>query len=232
MITSKISPSMMCADLAALPETLAVFAETKIEYLHMDVMDGHFVENLCLGTDFCRQIRKMTAIPLDYHLMITEPEKKLDWFDIQPGDTVAVHAEATHHLQKTLTAIRERDAHPFAALNPATPLSALDYVLDDLDGVLIMTVNPGFAGQKLIPATLNKITDCRRFLDAHGYSDIVIEVDGNVSFENAEKMRAAGADMFVAGTSSVFAREGTLTENIAEFREAIRGKDSGNDLYH
>ena len=222
MITSKISPSMMCADLAHLPETLAIFANTNIEYLHIDVMDGHFVENLCLGTDFCRQMRKMSAIPLDLHLMITEPEKKLDWFDIQPGDIVAVHAEATSHLQRALTAIRERGAHPYAALNPATPLSALDYVLDVLDGVLIMTVNPGFAGQKLIPATLDKITDCRRFLDARGYSDISIEVDGNVSFENAIKMRTAGADLFVAGTSSVFAKDGDLLTNIKKFRKAIR----------
>jgi len=222
MIPSKISPSMMCADLAALPETLAVFADTSIEYLHIDVMDGHFVENLCLGTDFCRQMRRMSAIPLDLHLMITEPEKKLDWFDIQPGDIVAVHAEATYHLQKTLTAIRARGAHPYAALNPATPLSALDYVLDVLDGVLIMTVNPGFAGQKLIPATLDKIADCRRILDARGYSAIAIEVDGNVSFENAQKMRAAGADLFVAGTSSVFAKDGDLLTNIEKFREVIR----------
>ncbi len=221
MIPSKISPSMMCADLANLPETLAVFADTGIEYLHIDVMDGHFVENLCLGTDFCRQMRKMSSIPLDLHLMITEPEKKLGWFDIRPGDYVAVHAESTHHLQKTLNAIRERGAKAMAALNPATPLSALDYVLNDLDGVLIMTVNPGFAGQKMIPATLDKITDCRRYLDERGLEHVTIEVDGNVSFANAEKMRAAGADMFVAGTSSVFAKDGALRGNIEKFRAAI-----------
>jgi len=222
MIPSRISPSMMCADFASLSETLSVFKTCGIEYLHIDVMDGHFVNNICLGTDFCRQMRRMTDIPLDLHLMITEPEKKLDWFDIQPGDFVAVHAEATDHLQKALSAIRDRGAHPMAALNPATPLCVLDYVTDILDGVLIMTVNPGFAGQKLIGATLEKITDCRRYLDARGHSDITIEVDGNVSFENAEKMRAAGADLFVAGTSSVFSRDGDLRTNIAKFREAIR----------
>ena len=222
MIPSKITPSMMCADFAHLPETLAVFAETGIEYLHIDVMDGQFVNNLCLGTDFCRQMRRMSDIPLDLHLMIEEPEKKLDWFDIQPGEFVAVHVESTDHLQRTLSAIRERGAKAMAALCPATPLSVLDYVLDDLDGVLVMTVNPGFAGQKLIPATLDKIADCRRYLDSRGYGHITIEVDGNVSFANAEKMRAAGADLFVAGTSSVFARDGDLRENIAKFREAIR----------
>ena len=222
MIPSKITPSMMCADLARLPETLSVFAEEGIEYLHIDVMDGHFVNNLCLGTDFCRQMRRMSDIPLDLHLMIEEPEKKLDWFDIQPGEFVALHAEATNHLQRALCAIRERGAKSMAALCPATPLSVLEYVLDDLDGVLIMTVNPGFAGQKLIPATLDKIADCRRYLDERGYGHGTIEVDGNVSFENAEKMRAAGADLFVAGTSSVFAKDGELRENIAKFRKAIR----------
>ena len=160
MIPSKITPSMMCADLAHLPETLSVFAEEGIEYLHIDVMDGHFVNNLCLGTDFCRQMRCMSDIPLDLHLMI--------------------------------------------------------------EGVLIMTVNPGFAGQKMIPATLDKIADCRRYLDERGYGHVTIEVDGNVSFKNARKMRAAGADLFVAGTSSVFEKDGDLRENIAKFREAIR----------
>ena len=222
MIPSKITPSMMCADLTLLPETLSAFAEEGIEYLHIDVMDGHFVNNLCLGTDFCRQMRRMSDIPLDLHLMIEEPEKKLGWFDIQPGDIVAVHAESTRHLQRTLAMIREYHARPFAALCPATPLSVLDYVLDDLDGVLIMTVNPGFAGQKLIPATLDKIADCRRYLDERGYGHITIEVDGNVSFENARKMRKAGADLFVAGTSSVFAKDGDLRENITKFRDSIR----------
>ena len=222
MIPSKITPSMMCADLAHLPETLSVFAEEGIEYLHIDVMDGHFVNNLCLGTDFCRQMRRMSEIPLDLHLMIEEPEKKLDWFDIQLGDIVAVHAESTHHLQRTLAMIREYRANAMAALCPATPLSVLDYVLDDLDGVLIMTVNPGFAGQKLIPAALDKIADCRRYLDERGYGHVTIEVDGNVSFENAKKMRAAGADLFVAGTSSVFAKNDTLRTNILKFREALR----------
>ncbi len=222
MIPSKITPSMMCADLTLLPETLSVFAEEGIEYLHIDVMDGHFVNNLCLGTDFCRQMRRMSAIPLDLHLMIEEPEKKLGWFDIQPGDIVAVHAESTHHLQRTLAMIREYQAKAIAALCPVTPLSVLDYVLDDLDGVLIMTVNPGFAGQKLIPATLDKIADCRRYLDDRGYGHVFIEVDGNVSFENARKMRKAGADLFVAGTSSVFAKDGDLRENITKFRDSIR----------
>ncbi|MBQ8577110.1 MAG: ribulose-phosphate 3-epimerase [Clostridia bacterium] len=221
MLLSEISPSMMCADEDGLSVLLDMFEENGIEHLHMDIMDGVFVNNFTLGTDDCRRMRRRTAIPLDLHLMITEPEKKLAWFDIQPGEMVSVHVEATCHLQKALAEIRARGAHPVAALNPATPLSVLDYVLDDLDGVLIMTVNPGFAGQKLIPATLGKIADCRRYLDDRGYGHVRIEVDGNVSIPNAEKMRAAGADIFVAGTSSIFC-DGDMGENIGRFREAIR----------
>ena len=223
MLPSKITPSMMCADLAHLPETLAVFETMGIEYLHIDVMDGVFVKNYTLGTDFCERLRAMTDIPLDIHLMITEPEWKIDWFKPRAGEYVSVHAEATNHLQRALAAIKKYDAKPMAALNPATPLSVLDYVLDDIDAVLLMTVNPGFAGQKLIPQTLKKITDCRRYLDERGYGHVEIEVDGNVSFENAKKMYEAGANIYVAGTSSVFWNGADIPENIAHLREMTGG---------
>ncbi len=221
MLPSVLSPSMMCADHAVLPKTLQVFADTGIDLLHIDVMDGVFVSNFTLGTDYCRAMRRLSTIPLDLHLMITEPEKKLGWFDIQPGEWVSVHVESTSHLQKALSEIRARGAHPMAALNPATPLSVLDYIIDDIDGVLIMTVNPGFAGQKLIPSMLSKITDCRAYLDACGREDVRIEVDGNVSFENARKMRRAGADIFVGGSSSVFAA-GDMAEHIRMLRCAVQ----------
>ena len=212
-----VSPSMMCVDYRRFAETLRIFEESGVELLHVDVMDGVFVKNYTLGTDFCRNLRRMTSIPLDLHLMITEPEWKISWFDVQPGEWVSVHAEATDHLQRALAAIRSAGGRPVCALNPATPLNALDYVLDDVDAVLLMTVNPGFAGQKLIPATLCKIADCRRYLDERGGQEIRIEVDGNVSFENAVKMRSAGADTFVAGSSSVF-RDENLAGNIEELR--------------
>ena len=213
----KIAPSMMCVDYARFAETLRIFREKSVELLHVDVMDGVFVKNYTLGTDFCRNLRRMSDIPLDIHLMITEPEWKISWFDPQPGEYVSVHAEATDHLQRALAAIRSAGARPMAALNPATPLSALDYVLDDIDAVLIMTVNPGFAGQKLIPAALRKIADCRRYLDERGYGHIEIEADGNVSFENARKMRASGADIYVCGSSSVFCGD-DLPANLDEIR--------------
>ena len=212
---------MMCADYRGFSELLKTFKDTGIEYLHIDVMDGVFVKNFTLGTDYCERLREMTDIPLDIHLMITEPEYKIDWFKPRAGEYVSVHAESTNHLQRALAAIRSCGAKPMVALNPATPLSTLDYVLDDIDAVLLMTVNPGFAGQKLIPQTLGKIADCRRYLDERGYGSVEIEVDGNVSFENAKKMHDAGANIFVAGTSSVFRSGESLSENIEKLRGMI-----------
>ena len=218
----KISPSMMCADIMNLGETVKCFEKNNIEYLHTDIMDGAFVPNFTLGTDYCRDLKKNTKIPLDIHLMIENPERILSAFPFDKGDIVTVHVESTRHLQKVLSEIRGRGARPFVALNPATPLCALDEVYSDIDGVLIMTVNPGFAGQKLIPSTLNKISALRRLLDEKELYDIEIEADGNVSFENAEKMRKAGVNIFVAGTSSVFRKDLSLENGIKMLREAIQ----------
>lgn len=223
-MNSKISPSLMCADLFRLGDTLRIFEENDIEYLHVDIMDGHFVPNFTLGTDFCRTLKKRTSIPLDIHLMTEKPEEMLSWFDFGENDIVSVHYEASVHLQKALTEIRKRGARPFVALNPATSPDVLDYVLDDIDGVVVMAVNPGFAGQKLIPSAIEKIRYLRRKLDESGHPGISIEVDGNVSFENAVRMKQAGADIFVAGTSAIFSPSLTLSEGIAEFREATGEK--------
>lgn len=218
----KLSPSMMCVDYMSLGKTLETFALQGISFLHMDVMDGRFVPNFALGTDFCRKIRKACTIPLDLHLMVERPEEKLDWFSPQEGEIVSVHWESTNHMQRLLTQIRGYGAKAFVALNPATPFTVLDYLLDVIDGVLVMTVNPGFAGQKLVPSTLRKITDLRAYLDTNGRKDCEIEVDGNVSFENIPKMRDAGANIFVGGTSSVFHSGATLAENIARIKELLQ----------
>ena len=219
----QLSPSMMCADFFHLGDQLREFEENGIEYLHIDIMDGVFVPNYTLGTDFVKKLKSATSIPLDIHLMIERPEERLAWFTFGEGDYVSVHAETTKHLQRVLAAIRARGARPMVAINPATPLSVLDYVLDDIDAVLVMTVNPGYAGQKLVPATLQKIRDLREMLDARGYSHIEIEVDGNVSLENARKMSDAGANIFVVGTASLFHPDmPSIEAGVNALREAIK----------
>lgn len=221
MHASKLSPSMMCADVLELPEVLSLFKKNDVEYLHIDIMDGEFVQNYTLGTDFCDILRKACSIPLDIHLMISKPERKIGWFSPRPGEYVSVHVESTQQISRALAEIRNRQAKPMVALNPGTPVETIRYLLDDIDGVLIMAVNPGFAGQRMIPAAVQKIRDTRRFLDEKGYSNIEIEVDGNVSFENAKIMRNAGANIFVGGTSSVFSKKDPIGDNIVKMRNVI-----------
>ena len=218
----QISPSVMCVDFFNLSETIAEFEKQGIEYIHVDIMDGVYVPNYTLGTDFIKQLKKHTKIPMDIHLMIENPENKLDWFEFGEGDYVAVHYETTKHLHKAVAAIRARGAKPMVAINPAKPISVLECILDDIDAVLVMTVNPGFAGQKLIPSTLNKISQLRKYLDENGYENVEIEVDGNVSFENARLMSVAGANIFVAGTSSIFKAGQSMAENTAKLRNSIK----------
>ena len=218
----KISPSIMCVDFFALEKTIRDFEENNIDLIHIDIMDGKFVSNYTLGTDFVKAIKKSTNIPLDIHLMIEDPENKINWFEFGEGDYVSVHYESTRHLNKALNMIREKGGKAMVAINPATPLSALDSVLDDIDAVLVMTVNPGFAGQKLVKSTLKKIKKLREYLDKEGYSNIEIEVDGNVSFENAVLMNESGANIFVAGTSSIFSKNGDLSENTKHLRDILK----------
>ncbi len=219
---SLISPSLMCADFLKLGDELKKLEAAGIEYLHIDIMDGEFVPNFQLGTDFIKKLKAATTIPLDVHMMVKNSENKLDWIPFGEGDYVSVHYEACTHLQRALSMIRARGGKPMVALNPGTPLSVLEEILPDVDAILIMTVNPGFAGQKLIPSTLDKIRKLRKYLDENGYGHVEIECDGNVSFENAKKMRDAGANIFVAGTSSIYAKEGSFEENIEKLREAIQ----------
>ncbi len=219
---SLISPSLMCADFFKLGEELKKLEDNGIEYLHIDIMDGEFVPNYTLGTDFIKKLKAVTKIPLDVHMMVTRPENKLDWIPFGEGDYVSVHYEASVHLHRALSMIRARGGKTMLALNPGTPLSVIEEVLPELDAILVMTVNPGFAGQKLVESTLDKIRRLRKYLDENGYTHVEIECDGNVSFENAKRMREAGANIFVAGTSSIYAKTGSFEENIQKLREAIK----------
>jgi ribulose-phosphate 3-epimerase len=212
---------MMCADIFALGETLKTFEKNGVSYLHIDIMDGEFVPNFTLGTDYCRIMKKATSIPLDIHLMINDPEKKLSWFDFGEGDIVSVHFESTKHPYLALQMIRERGAKAFLAINPGTAASVILPMLSVMDGVLVMTVNPGFAGQKLAESTLSKISEVRALAEAAGKTDLLIETDGNVSFENAIRMSRAGADIFVAGTSAVFRKDMTLEEGLKKLQTCV-----------
>ena len=218
----QIAPSMMCVDFMNIGENIKVMEKCGIEYLHIDIMDGEFVNNYTLGTDFCKVLKQNSSIPLDIHLMIEKPENKMHWFEFGEGDYVSVHYESTKHLQKVLAEIRKRGAKPMLAINPATPVEVIRWVLTDIDALLLMTVNPGFAGQKLVEQCIEKITEARSYMDSLGYENVEIEVDGNVSFENARKMSDAGANIFVAGTSSIFKAGVSMEESVAKLREAIR----------
>ena len=192
---NRLCPSMMCVRPSDTAGMCRIFEETGIAALHVDIMDGSFVPNFTLGTDYCRYLHEISTLPLDIHLMVDRPEDKLDWFPIKDGDYVSIHTESTNHLGRAVERVRAKGGIPLAAINPATPVSVLNDILPALGGVLIMTVNPGFAGQKLCEYTLGKISALREM------TNLPIEVDGNVSAENLVRMKNAGADMFVVGTS-------------------------------
>lgn len=216
----RLSASLACADWLHLERDLKAIEEAGVEMIHIDVMDGTFVPNFALNMDVMRAVRKVCALPLDVHLMIESPERYLARF-VEAGATyLTVHQEATRHLQRVLGEIRALGARVGVALNPATPLNTLDYVLEDLDLLLIMTVNPGFSGQKLVPAMLRKIAEARAMVKARGL-EMDIEVDGNVSFEAAPRMVQAGANILVGGTSSLFRPGASIQENAARLRQVV-----------
>lgn len=222
-MSGMISASMMCSDLLNLKETIKIFEEEKVEYLHIDVMDGEFVPNFGLGVDYIRGLRSLTNIPLDLHLMIKEPEYKLQWLGIKPTDIVSIHYESTSQVQRALDWLQPFGCRRFLAINPATPIYVLEEVLDYIDGLNLLMVNPGFAGQKIVPSTFNKAERINAFLKEKGKTDLTVEVDGNISPENGNRLRNIGADIFVAGTSSIF--RGSVDQyrdNIRELREAIK----------
>ena len=164
MRKSEISASMMCSDLVNLKQTIHIFEEQKIEYLHIDVMDGEFVPNIGLGVDYIKSLRKLTSIPLDLHLMIREPEYKLSWIGIEKTDIVSVHYESTYQVQRMLDRLNSFGCKKFLAINPATPIWVLEEVLDYIDGINLLMVNPGFAGQRIVTSTIKKAEKLQHFL--------------------------------------------------------------------
>lgn len=219
-----VSASVMCADLLNLKDDLNALEASGVEYIHFDVMDGSFVPNFTLGPDLCRQVSGNCGIPVEVHLMTQTPERHVGMFADAGAKAVTVHVETAPHLHRVLQSIKQRDMLAGVAFNPGTPLDCLEYVSDLVDLVLIMAVNPGFAGQKLVKAALPKIESVRRILDDCGVAQSVqIMVDGNVSYENAETMASLGADIFVAGTSAVFRKDMSIDEGVRRLRQAIGG---------
>ena len=194
----KIAPSILSADFAALADDIARVEAGAPDLLHVDVMDGRFVPNLTIGPVVVEAIRKRTRLPLDVHLMIVEPERYVGDFVAAGADLVTVHAEATPHLQRVLSPVRDAGARAGVALNPATPPAALDYVLDDIDLVLVMSVNPGFGGQKFIPTAYAKLARLREMV---GTRPVELSVDGGVKVEHVRPLADAGATVLVAGSA-------------------------------
>ena len=201
--TPLIAPSILSADFGRLAEEVRAIEEGGCDLVHVDVMDGRFVPNITIGPLVVEAVKKRATRPLDVHLMIVEPEKYVDAFVGAGADILTVHVEASPHLHRTLQQIRKAGARPAVALNPSTPLSSIEYVLEDLDMVLVMSVNPGFGGQSFIPSALRKIRALREMADARGLHDLWIEVDGGIGPKNVGEVAAAGANVFVAG-SAVF----------------------------
>lgn len=216
-----VSASLMCANFLDLRSDLHELEQAGVDYLHMDMMDGHFVPNLMLPPDYVNAVGRASSIPLDVHLMVYHPESVIPLLNLKRCDLVSVHYESTPHVQRVLAMVRERGATPALAINPATPVECVRESLPDIGMVLVMTVNPGYSGQKLVPQCLDKVTRVRALLDDLGYATMPIQVDGNCSFEHAPRMRAAGADVFVVGSSSVFDPSRGIIRGTQEFRACI-----------
>ncbi len=213
--TIKIAPSILSADYAILADEIARVEAGGADQLHVDVMDGHFVPNITIGLPVVEAIRKRTRLPIDLHLMITSPDPYLERFVRAGGDSLTVHVEACPHLHRTLSRIRELGAKAGVALNPATPPGALDYALDGADLVLVMSVNPGFGGQRFIPTTYPKVGDLRGRI---GNRPIEISIDGGVKLEHAKPLAAQGATILVAGSAIFEAADPGL--EVRRMREA------------
>ena len=196
----KIAPSILAADFARLGEEIVAVEAAGADLLHVDVMDGHFVPNLTIGPPVIKAIKAVTKLPLDVHLMVEQPDALLPDFIDAGSDNLTVHVEACRHLHRTIQAIKDAGVRASVVLNPATSLYALDEILPEVDMVLLMSVNPGFGGQRFLPATLDKIRTLRAQIEERRLP-VAIEVDGGVKADNAADIRAAGADVLVAGTA-------------------------------
>ncbi|MBN1276154.1 MAG: ribulose-phosphate 3-epimerase [Deltaproteobacteria bacterium] len=215
----KIAPSILSADFTRLGEEIIAVEKAGADYIHIDIMDGHFVPNISVGPMIVEAVKRVTDLPLDVHLMITNPDDFIDEFAEAGAAILTFHAETAFHINRTIQHIRDRGMRPGISLNPATTLNVLDYVLADIDLVLLMTVNPGFGGQKFIQGSIPKIKGLRDIVEKGGY-DIEIEVDGGIGPDTVNLVSSAGANVFVAG-SAIFSSP-DYSKTISLMRERIQ----------
>lgn len=211
----KIAPSLLSANFADLTKDIRKLEEGKADYLHLDVMDGIYVPNITFGPPVIKKIKKVTELPFDVHLMIDRPERFIEDFVDAGADIITVHEESTMHLHRTIQIIKSFGIKAGVTLNPSTSLSTLEYIMDDIDLILIMSVNPGFGGQSFIPAMKEKIAKVREMIDERNL-DIILEVDGGIKLDNAKEIIELGADLLVVG-SGIFGAD-DIPKRIGEFK--------------
>lgn len=214
----KLAPSILAADFTALGDSIKKVEEAGADYLHIDVMDGMYVPSISFGMPIIKAIRPISGLTFDVHLMIEEPIRYVEEFVSVGADIITVHAEACKHLNRTINRIKELGVKVGVSLNPATPLSVLEYSIQDIDMVLLMSVNPGFGGQTFLPFTIDKIKDLKEMAERKG-ANFDIEVDGGISAFNVGKVIEAGANVIVAGTA-VFG--GDITKNVIDFKKVFK----------
>ncbi len=216
-----LSASLMCADLTDIKSAVKDLEKADIDYIHLDIMDGAFVPNITLGFDLVNAVKSLTDIPLDVHMMVNEPGRFIDRMNLDGNDIMCVHYESDIHIHRTLEAIKNKGVKAGLALNPHTPVQCMENLVEYMDMALIMTVSPGFAGQKLFAGAERKTKQARSFLKDMGCGDMLIEVDGNISLENGKKLYNCGADIFVLGTSALYLKDKELTVAAEDFRKYL-----------
>ena len=217
----KISVSIMCADLLNLEQNILRLEENGVDYLHVDVTDGHFVPNLTFGPDFIKAMHEHTALPLDIHLMVENPELMLTRFDLRANDILSVHVELNHNFQQISEKVHAQGALFGLAINPETPIQAIAPYLSVVDVVILMLVHPGFASGTLVDGIIDKVEQTRHYLNEQGHENILISVDGSVNCERARQMANMGANIFVGGTAGIYRKGYVVDQTIPVFREAI-----------
>ncbi len=217
-----LSPSLMCADVLNLQSEITVLDNLGVDYIHLDFMDGKFVPNITLDASLIKAVKSvLNNMRRDIHIMAYAPEQYFDRMDIGQNDIVSVHYEACDNIREVLSLIRSKGACPFIAISPDTPADTVKEFLDEIDGVLVMTVYPGFAGQPIVEGSFEKLSAVRKIIDDSG-KNIILEVDGHVSWDLCKKMRECGADLFVAGSSSVYSKGMKIDEAVKKMTELIK----------